>query len=167
MRRHRPARFLAPCLLLAFLLVGAAAGEPGDLTGRWVLSEQRYEGGGAGLAPVDPPLRLVVSRSVVGLEVVAGRGEIHLPWPGLLSDGDPVPITVLERSESPGGEGLRVLWTARPGPDGRGSLQVEQRLALGPEDTLVETVRVSLFLDGEARGGYTLTRRYERDGARP
>jgi hypothetical protein len=167
MRRHRPGRLLLPPVLLVFILAGATAGEAGDLAGRWILSEQRYEGGGAGLVPVDPPLRLRLERSATGLEVSVWRGERRLPWPSLVDDDGVVPITVLERSADPGGERLRVLWRAEPEGDGRSAMEVEQVLTAGPEDTLRETVRISLFLDGAPRGGYTLTRRYEREGGRP
>jgi hypothetical protein len=167
MRCHRPGRLLLPPVILVLALAGAAAEGPGELAGLWVLAEQRYEGGGAGLAPTDPPLHLRVESTATGLAVHVGRGESFLPWPALVANGKPVAITVLERSEDPGGSGIRVFWTARPGPDDRGRMEVEQRLVPGPEDSLLETVRVSLFLDGEARGGYTLTRTYRRDGGRP
>jgi hypothetical protein len=160
----RLGRPLALSLILPLLAAGALAGEPAALDGRWVLVEQLYEGGGAGLAPSDPPLRLEVSRSVLGLEINFLRGERRFPWPSLVADEGPVPITVLERSEDPGGTWVRVRWSARRGGEDADLVEVEQALAAASADRLEETIRITLLFEGEARGGYTLTRRYEREG---
>jgi hypothetical protein len=105
---------------------------------------------------------------VNGLEITVLRGEQRVPWPSLVSDEGPVPITLLERGEDPGGAWVHVRWSARRGDQGGGAgggvVEVEQELTAASEDTLTETVRVSLLREGEALGGYTLTRRYEREG---
>jgi hypothetical protein len=160
-------RPLALSLILPLLAAGALTGEPAVLDGRWLLVEQLYEGGGAGLAPADPPLRLEVGRSVLGLEVDLLRGDRRFPWPSLVGDEGPVPITVLERSEDPGGTWVRVRWSARRGGEDGDLVEVEQALAATSPDRLEETIRVSLVFEGETRGGYTLTRRYEREGQGP
>jgi hypothetical protein len=159
---------LAAPLVLSLLLLGPHAGDvlaaEGGLVGVWRLESQNYEGGGSDLAPLDPPLRLEISRNAAGLELLLVRGELRLPWPALVTDDRVVPLTVLERREAPDGSRVRARWRADGLGDGRQSLEVEETLVAADEDLVEGTVRVRLFLDGEARGGYTLQRRFVAAG---
>jgi hypothetical protein len=153
-------------MVMALAAVCVPAWAAGPLEGRWVLTEQTYQGGGRNLAPEDGAVRFEFFAAPGG---IAGRlwtdadPRRAFPWPAIVVDGRPLAVTVRSIGPTPAG-GISVTYLAVPaeGDD----MVLEVRETYEPVDdgaALAGTVEVR-FTGGEFhRGGYTLHRRLERE----
>lgn len=155
--------WMVPILVLAVWLPAWAGG---SLEGRWVLTEQTYEGGGRNLAPEDEPVHLEFRAGATGTtgRLWAGSDERRSSsWPAIAVDHRPLPVTVRSMIRTPAG-GITVTYHAVPAEGDDMVLEVRETYELADDGAaLLGTVEVR-FTGGEFhRGGYTLHRRFERE----
>lgn len=157
-------RWLAP--ILVALTAVAPAGAGAGLEGTWTLVEQHYGDGHTDLVDDETPLRLEIVREGAGLAALVRAGDRRSPaepWPALAIAGERRTLDVDERSiDAPEGE-LVARYRLEPAPGDGLVLHVVERYRLTDGgDALVGTVSVDFVRDGAPRGGYVLTRRFER-----
>lgn len=153
-------------LTCAFLAaVAALAPVYAGVEGRWVLIEQTYQEGGRNLAPDEEPVRLELASGPSGPSgrIWVGSSEAaSLPWPSIVVEGKPLPVTVRSLVRTPLG-GISVSYAVTPAEGGDLVLEIRETYESGEtDDVLFGTIEVR-FTGGEHhRGGYTLHRRFER-----
>lgn len=158
MTKSLPIAFLAA--LAAFAPIHAG------VEGRWVLTEQTYQGGGRNLAPDEEPVRLEISIGPTGPSGriwVGPSKAASFPWPSIVVDGRPLPVTVQSLGRTAGG-GVTVAYSVVPAERDDLVLEIRETFEIGEtEEVLLGTIDVR-FTGGEFhRGGYTLHRRFERE----
>jgi hypothetical protein len=150
--------------LILILLLCTGAGLPASLEGDWVLVEQQYGKGGRNIYDDDLPLRLSV-RLGSGAPVVTLHAGDHdpVPWPAWIGPSGPAEIRLEERFIDAATGTLRARFVLSS-PDEPGfTYQVDEEYRLAAAgDAIAGTLTVSFFREGEPRGSFVLTSRFER-----
>ena len=154
-------------LLLATLFVVSLPAVAGQaLEGRWILTEQTYQGGGRNLAPVDEPVRIEFLPGPTGLtgRVWAGPEDRRaVPWPAIVVEDRVLAVTIRSLERTPAG-GVTVAYTTVPAEGDDMVLEVRETYELVEDGAALEGTVEVRFTGGEFhRGGYTLHRRFERE----
>ncbi len=149
-------------LLALVLLIGA--GLPPSLEGDWVLVEQRYGQGARNIYDNEQPVRLSI-RPGAGEPVVTitAEGGPATDWPAWIGSGAPVDVELESRSVELAHGRISARFRLVSPDDPEFVFRVAEQYQLTPDGKALEgTITVSFERDGEPRGSFILTSRFER-----
>jgi hypothetical protein len=160
-------RLVAGAVCALTLLSPLAAAGP--LEGRWILTEQSYGEGRTDLASGEP-LVLELYRQgertegrILAGEAASGAAPQAHTWPIWIAEGRVLPGRILEREIDPALGVVRARYEVKPSEGDDLVLEVQEEYLLEEGGSaLVGTVKIQFRAGDEARGGYTLHRRFER-----
>ncbi len=151
-------------ILLLALVFLIGAGLPASLEGDWVLVEQRYGQGARNIYDNDDPVRLSI-RLGAGEPIVTIRSgdRSATDWPAWIGSGGPANVELESRSVdlAEGKISARFRLVSPDDPDF--VFLVVEQYRMTPDGRALEgTITVSFERNGEPRGSFVLTSRYER-----
>jgi hypothetical protein len=149
-------------LLTLILLLGA--GMPSSLEGDWVLVEQRYGRGARNIFDNETPVRLSIRTGTGQPSVMIRTGDRSaLPWPAFVSPRGPGELELESRSVDAVAGVIYARFRMVSPEDPAFVYRVEEEYHLTPDgDGLEGTMTVWFERDGEPRGSFVLTSRFER-----
>lgn len=146
-------------IAIGLILAATVAPAPASVEGEWRLVEQFYEAGSNNLAPA-APVRLGFGADGPRIWV---DGELAASWPAFAGEDGPVPIELVERVAAPEGRGVSAVYRVYPEGGTEFHLDVTESYTLDEAgEQLAGRLEVRFVRHGEARGAYTLHRRFER-----
>ena len=150
--------------LILILLLCTGAGLPASLEGDWLLVEQHYGQGARNILGDELPVRLSIRLNTGGPAVMIRAGDHPVaPWPVWIGPDGPAAVDLQERTVDPASGTVRARFTLISPSDPGFVFHVAEEYRLTPEgDGLVGTMTVSFERDGEPRGSFVLTSRFER-----
>lgn len=162
----RRAIFFLLSLMLALPAGLAFAGGPvGGFSGRWLLTEQYYNGGKHNFAADAPALRLILQQDVRGVAGTMLYDDWSATWPAWPTPDGPAllgPGTVVRLL--PGGQQVQAEFQVLPAPGDETTLRVRETCTLETADRMRCDVQVSFDRAGQSGGGFTWRRIFAREG---
>lgn len=151
--------------LILILLLCTGAGLPASLEGDWVLVEQHYGKGARNILGDELPVRLSIHLGAGGPAVMIRAGDHPAAtWPVWIGPDGPAAVTLQERTVDPTAGTVEARFTLASPSDPGFEFDVAEEYRLTPEgDALIGTMTVSFRRDGEPRGSFVLTSRFERE----
>ena len=151
-------------LILMIFVPSAGAGLPASLEGDWVLVEQQYGQGARNILGDELPVRLSIRLGTGGPAVMIRAGDYAaVPWPVWIGPEGPTAVELRERSVDLASGTAHSRFTLNSPADPGFVFHVEEEYRLTPEgNALVGTMTVSFQRNGEPRGSFVLTSRFER-----
>ena len=149
-------------LLVLILLLGS--GLPASLEGDWLLVEQHYGHGARNILGDELPTRLSIRLGSGAPAVTIHAGDHEgLPWPAWIGPDGPVAVELQDRTVDPSSGTVTAGFTLDSPSDPGFVFHVREEYRLTAEgDALTGTMTVSFEREGEPRGSFVLTSRFER-----
>lgn len=146
------------------LLLGTGAGRPASLEGDWLLVEQHYGQGARNILGDELPTRLSIRLGAGAPVVTIHAGDYPgLPWPAWIGPDGPVAVELRSRSVDPSSGTVSAGFTLASPSDPGFVFHVREEYRLTAEgDALTGTMTVFFEREGQPRGSFVLTSRFER-----